>query len=113
MNLSNVLVNKVIAALILCVSVYALFIIAKDINQYHQNATAFFDQKGSIYPTAIIFLTALVPVSIAVIGCFVYLNQHTYFILIPVIHIILLFSSYAVYVMVILLLIWWFSKYIL
>ena len=113
MNFSNVLVNKVFAALIACVSAYALFIVANDINQVHQSAAAFFDQKDSIYSTAITFITALVPVSIAAISYLVYSNQRTYFILIPVVHVVLLFSSNAVYGMVVLLLIWWFSKYAL
>jgi len=111
--MSNVQVNKLFAASIACVATYALFIIVKDINQIHQSAAAFFDQESSIYPAAITFITALVPVSIAAIGYMVYSNKRNYFILIPVLHIILLFSSYTVYGMVVLLLIWWFSKYAL
>ena len=110
MTLSHQRTNGIFTTLIACVAVYALFIIARDIGEVLQNARALFDQQGSFYPIAITFVTALVPFSIAVIGYLVYSNKRTYLIFFPVVHAVLLFSSYAIYGMIVLLLIWWFSK---
>jgi hypothetical protein len=104
--------NNILAALICCVAVYSLFITIRDIGNVYQGWSSFFDQQGSIYPVAITLITALVPVSALAIAYLIYLNRRTYYILLPIAHVLLLLPSYASYAMVALILIWWFSKYV-
>ena len=103
-------INKIFAVFIAFIALYTLFVVANNIVDIHQSSKAFFNQTGSIYPSIIAFVTALVPVSVAVISYFVYTNKRTYFILLPTIHAILLFSSYIIYGMISLLLIWWLAN---
>jgi hypothetical protein len=110
MDVSMKQTNNILAALICCVAAYALFIIIKDIGSVYQGWSAFFDQRGSIYPATITLIIALVPISLGAIAYLIYLNRRTYYILFPIAHVLLLFPSYVSYGMVVLTLIWWFSK---
>jgi hypothetical protein len=103
--------NKLFAALILCVAAYALFIVSQELSVVYQSADSFFDQQGSIYPVVITIITALVPVSAALVAYLVFSNKRTYFIFLPLAHVVFLLHSYLVYGMVALVFIWWFSKY--
>ena len=88
-----------------------MFVVVRDINSAYQGWQAFFDQSSNLYSILIAAAIALVPVSIISIALCVFKNIRSYFLLLPVAHAVLLFSSYAVYGMIVLLLIWWFSKY--
>jgi len=111
MNMINQRINSIVAALICLVAAYAMFVVVRDIGISYIGWLAFFDQSSDLYPMVITTAIALVPVSIISIAFCVFKNIRSYFLLLPVAHAILVFSSYAVYGMVVLLLIWWLYKY--
>ena len=113
MYLSIRQINVTFSVLICCVAAYAFYVIFLDIGigNIYQGWSSFFDQHGSIYPSVITFFTVMVPVSIVAIACLVYFNKRTFLVLLPMTHVAVLFSSPAVYGLVTLILIWWFSKY--
>jgi hypothetical protein len=109
MNLSLQQVNSCIAALIFIIAIYASYLVIPNVESTYQGWASFFDQHGSFYPTIITFIIAVIPLSFIAIAYLVYSNKRKYFILLPLVHVVLLFSSITVYVMVVVLLVWWFA----
>ena len=108
MNLSFQQINNGIAALIFIIAIYAAFLIIPNIESTYQGWASYFDQQGSFYPTIITFIITAIPLSFIAIAYLVYSNKPKYFMLLPLVHVVLLFSSIAVYGMVVILLVWWF-----
>lgn len=108
--LNNNNTNKVIAGIIACLAIYALSKVAPQIPSIYQGWSSYFAESNSLYPMLITAITALVPVSIFYISYLVYKNKRSLLILIPLIHAVLIFSSYAVYGMLVLVLYWWLIK---
>ena len=111
MNLRSQQVNIIFSALICCVAAYALFFVIRDKSAIYQISLTFFDQANHIYPIAFTTAIAIVPASILLVAYYIFKNKRSYFLLLPITHAVLCFSSYAVYGMVALILIWWFAKY--
>ncbi len=109
MNLSFQQVNYFIAALICIVAIYASYLVIPNIESTYQGWASYFDQQGSFYPALITFGIAVIPLSLVAIAYLVYSNKRKYFMLLPLVHVVLLFSSITVYGMVVVLLIWWFA----
>lgn len=102
--------NKFIAGIIACVAIYALSKIVPQIPSLYQGWSSYFGETSSLYPLIITAITALVPVSIFYICYLVYINNRSLLILIPLMHAVLIFSSYATYGMLLLVLYWWLIK---
>ncbi|MFT7561148.1 MAG: hypothetical protein ACI93R_003073 [Flavobacteriales bacterium] len=98
--------NSIVAALIFCIAAYSLSVVINSIDDAYQNWSTFFDRQGSLYPTLITLITALVPVSAAIISYLVYVDMRTYIILLPTVHVLFFLPSYVSYGMVFLILIW-------
>mgnify|MGYP005998472095 CR=1 FL=1 len=110
LNLNQAKVNKCLAGFITCVAIFASIRILPEISNLYNGWLTFFTEPNSIYPFLITTITALVPFSIFAIAYFVLINKRTLFILLALVNVVLLFSSYAVFGMMLLLLVWWFSK---
>ena len=99
--------NKIVAGIIACVAVYALVKVVPQITSIYQGWSNYFEGSSNIYPLLITAITALVPLSIFGISYLVFRNKRSLIILALSIHSVLIFSSYAVYGVLTLVLYWW------
>jgi hypothetical protein len=109
MNLSLQQVNSCIAALIFIIAIYASYLLIPNIESTYQGWASYFDQQSGFYPAIITFIIASIPLSFIAISYLVYSNKRKYFMLLPLVHVVLLFSSITVYGLVVVLLVWWFA----
>ncbi len=110
LNLNQSIINKYLAGFIACVAGYASLKILPEVSSLYHGWLTFFTEPNSIYPFLITTITALVPFSIFAIAYFVLVNKRTLLIFLAAIHAVLLFGSYSVLGMLILIIFWWFSK---
>ena len=110
MNLKNIRLNNMLAAGIISIAAYSLIVILQSFSETYQIAFAFFDQLNSSYPFIFIFIIVSVPLSFGFIAYLVYIDKTTYFLIIPILHCLIIFSIYAVLLMLGLVVIWLFLR---
>ncbi len=108
--MSEIQLSKILSGLSLGATLYIGFIIAINLSGAYNNVTSW--SGGNIVQATV--LTALVGASVvssAAITYLIYLGKRNWFLILLVIHVWLAVISWVSYLLILIVLGWWFSKY--
>lgn len=96
--------------LLACLGAYTSYVIIRDISYIYMSWLNFFATSDSIYPMLITAVTALLPLSCFVLAYFVFVDKFKIWLVLPLIHMLILFLNYISLFVCVLLVFWWVFK---